>query len=1576
MSLAEFSGGAAPATEAPTVMGLEEFSGPATPSRLQQGLASAKRMGGEAAAIADLVLGMPAFLIGTGAQLGATVHARAAGVPGEATPGTLYPFTAFTVGREAGREVGETFGSPLHKLMQMFDSGEAYEQAATTKGMEKLSTALEKAGVWVEENTGGRISRDAIPMFAEVLMAGATGIGSGKPKPAIEPHVQKALREQGVKMREQAEIEAASKMLTPEEFVARLPVQQQINELLGIRTPAEQARVTRQRRAETKQVFGTRGPGEEPLPPEIEARGTRQYGDIGESVHYADERTAREAAEAARPVGQAEVLDILQKPGEARTPADLTLLRGARGEDVPPTSQAERRAEPRGMPSEAGLRQALEVAQQGGDEPRIARITNQLNELKRAGEQADQLLYSRQRGRVTPEAAGLLGAAGLGAAAGAVLDEDTLRGATLGGATGLAAVLPFVGRGASIPRSMRQGGAVKAPGGMWHPEAVERLSEPLMRSLRGDRAPLFELRSKFEKPLKDWSDKAIRNYLNKYAGTERDPLKDVEIPFGEGTKSWGDITDATIVTTDKAPGLRQGEKAFELALPNAKERYTKEGLALQNYMSHVGDYLHQNVDPAKLQQYDLVRAVRETAENDRRVAKEMEKAAAASSKDLPVYKEYPDGYRWVELKLPEKLTEEQGKGVRKATALEKRALSRESRDIMAGEEPVSFAELKGQDIYVAVDAQGKPIKNAYTEGLAAAGTPEEAFLAGQLAREGNIMGHCAGGYCPSVASGESRIFSLRDPKGLSHVTVEVEPAAKRLAEGREERSDAPDNISQIKGKQNRAPESKYLPYVQDFVKSGKWGEVGDLGNTGLVREAKTGKYYTPQEARTAGLDWVGTEGDLHADVRNQVDPLPGPGGREHGQIDQRLVVGLGGLGLGGILGSWLSDDPGSGALLGALAGGSLGLPGVQRRLKQAAETADYGVGLISTRIANISPALAQRARLFEMRNLTESHEVLHKVVPFMKALEAVPASKRATLDRAILTNDAEAIAGLMKGNPELVAGWRQVRNVLNGLGKQLAGHGRFKSMKDDYFPRLVKDVEGLKEALGTPERTRLEAALQEAQTHSMRTRGSPLTNIEQSAIINREVQAMRRARGHLPGFAKERAVAEVTERLRPFYFTPSESLYAYVRGAVQDLETAKFFGRDLAQKRVAGQEFIDLDTSIGNVVGRELAAGKITHPQAQQLIDMLQSRLRSGERSSNSIIQDLRNLGNMGLLGNIVSGATQAADAMLAVYATHELRAPIGAVARQLSGRERVTAADFGLADHVAEEFVSATRTANWLNKMFKYSGFAAIDRFGKTTLLNAALSRTERLSQSPSGVARLKEKYGEAYGNEFPALVADLKKGALTERVRSMLFSELSDMQPISKLEMPQGYLDNPNGRLIYMLKTFMMKQIDVVRRDTYNEIKKGNVGRGLKNLVEYGLVLGLSGATTQMVKDWLMGNKVSFEPTDVMEQMLRTFGLGAYVTDRIRQGRPVEAILGAIAPPFKIMDDIIRRDPKAVQYIPLIGKLFYSWELGGREETELREARKEKKAGREIDLSPRAEEYREQKRERNRLRREQEAR
>ena len=45
-----------------------------------------------------------------------------------------------------------------------------------------------------------------------------------------------------------------------------------------------------------------------------------------------------------------------------------------------------------------------------------------------------------------------------------------------------------------------------------------------------------------------------------------------------------------------------------------------------------------------------------------------------------------------------------------------------------------------------------------------------------------------------------------------------------------------DKIIQIKGKGNAKPKSDYIPYVQDFVKSGNWSDIGDFHNTDLIRQ--------------------------------------------------------------------------------------------------------------------------------------------------------------------------------------------------------------------------------------------------------------------------------------------------------------------------------------------------------------------------------------------------------------------------------------------------------------------------------------------------------------------------------------------------------------------------------------------------------------------------------------------------------------------------------------------------------------------------------------------------------------------
>lgn len=101
-------------------------------------------------------------------------------------------------------------------------------------------------------------------------------------------------------------------------------------------------------------------------------------------------------------------------------------------------------------------------------------------------------------------------------------------------------------------------------------------------------------------------------------------------------------------------------------------------------------------------------------------------------------------------------------------------------------------------------------------------------LQAALKFEGDTMGHCVGQYCDEVGRGDTNIYSLRDRRGEPHVTIET----------KKDYGDDLERIAQIKGKQNAAPNEKYLPAIQDFVRSQDWSMVNDLPNSGLLRLQK------------------------------------------------------------------------------------------------------------------------------------------------------------------------------------------------------------------------------------------------------------------------------------------------------------------------------------------------------------------------------------------------------------------------------------------------------------------------------------------------------------------------------------------------------------------------------------------------------------------------------------------------------------------------------------------------------------------------------------------------------------------
>lgn len=464
-----------------------------------------------------------------------------------------------------------------------------------------------------------------------------------------------------------------------------------------------------------------------------------------------------------------------------------------------------------------------------------------------------------QKGAADPALLKVLGIMGMGAVAGTALYNWYSSGEVSGdNALGLG--------GASLAIA----GGVRLKGeGTFYAKTVATLAEPLANAF----APPNPLRAwdstvpAVANPGQSWATNAVKTYLDRHAGTPTDPIRELKLP--DGTK-WEDITDELAKKT-YIPGAKGPETYWDLSkyydghTTDFKAREQLED-KLHSYLSHVGDYVKsRNLTPAQLQQLDLPRAIRETVANDQKIAaqaiKEFNKpdpVRVAETESLPTYKAYApvkegardfsfnrDGsiqktdsvklqpgevsYAWKELKVPEQLTEEQAKTVRPATEAE-------IKDFASGDSSLDVQELLGQNLVVATDAKGKVIQDNFSQRPALGSTPQEAYFAGQLAKEGNSLGHCVGGYAEDVIGGQSRILSLRDQHGRSYATVEivVDSGSVQGAPYFPPRLPS-ESIAQIKGPGNGAPAEYVKPYIQDLVKSGKWGDVRDLEHAGLTK---------------------------------------------------------------------------------------------------------------------------------------------------------------------------------------------------------------------------------------------------------------------------------------------------------------------------------------------------------------------------------------------------------------------------------------------------------------------------------------------------------------------------------------------------------------------------------------------------------------------------------------------------------------------------------------------------------------------------------------------------------------------
>jgi hypothetical protein len=568
-------------------------------------------------------------------------------------------------------------------------------------------------------------------------------------------------------------------------------------------------------------------------------------------------------------------------------------------------------------------------------------------------------------------------------------------------------------------------------------------------------------------------------------------------------------------------------------------------------------------------------------------------------------------------------------------------------------------------------------------------------------------------------------------------------------------------------------------------------------------------------------------------------------------------------------------------------------------------------------------------------------DLIRQVAPMAEGLRRMPRAMRDELDAALFSGNKARALKVLEGNPEALVAFAKARETLVGLGRELVNTGKLKNLLPDYFPRVVIDRDGLLNYLGLETGTALQRRLRVAELEAQR-RGNLLTELERTQIIDKYLSESFHGK-RKAGFLRNRKIEDVQKGMLQFYAPADEALVMYAQAAAREIEAARFFGKDLIRDP---EGKMNVQASIGQVVQRELAGKKVTFEQIDDLHSMLNSYFGPGDRAMSAPIAAARNTLYAMLLGNIGSAVVQLGDSVVAA-AMHGMLPTVKAAARVVTGnQQRWTVGDFGLIEAVAEEFTGRSASARFLNTTFKWSGFHLADRFGKETALNASFDKNSRLAQTARGQAELAKKYGEYFGSDdLGKLMSDLRSGTRSSLVQELLFAELSDLQPISKAEMPQTYLNNPNGRFLYMLKTFMLKQGDILRREVWNKFKRGEKVEATKQALKFGTAMGLAGASTEWFRNWLYGRDDELEWGDIPANFFRTFMLSDFVLSKPTLGEKMGQIGGDILPPIEVFaealttaeksfeaatngkpDYLDRGELKGVRYIPVIGAPLYN--------------------------------------------------
>ena len=425
-----------------------------------------------------------------------------------------------------------------------------------------------------------------------------------------------------------------------------------------------------------------------------------------------------------------------------------------------------------------------------------------------------------------------------------------------------------------------------------------------------------------------------------------------------------------------------------------------------------------------------------------------------------------------------------------------------------------------------------------------------------------------------------------------------------------------------------------------------------------------------------------------------------------------------------------------------------------------------------------------------------------------------------------------------------------------------------------------------------------------------------------------------------PGNIHRRDIMYVTKAMSKFYKNSFEALVDYADDMAKAISIKEVFG--ISEK--------DLDTSVGQLLLKAREKYRLSHREEKLLKDAITTFVRPAKASQ--VVRGIKTFSYLTTITNFVSTISQLEDigfAMAQWGHANTIRALGNKVSKngwikleQIGGevfdvdmrKERENAMDKGL------------------RKFLGVNGFTFMDRLGKETYINADFQARQKMAKD--NPAKLQKELESMFSKEEAKdVMTALKEGNLNnENLQSLLYYDLSAVQPMSLLDMPERYaLGGGAYKLLYQLKSFAARRANYLYTRTQEQFHNAKTpeeyARAIADTMRFFTLLIGYGAMTNLLKDFLMGRSL-----DITDELLDTILQNAMVTRyMIKRGKqdPMNALVNAIMPPAVGTANDLWQDTGRVisgkkgisqmniwSRLPVIGKPYYWWFGGGKAITE----------------------------------------